>query len=219
MDLKPIDIQDHSAILLSGLSIDALIAGNVTKEDALSMSKSVDTIMLCSSAIPAAESLNRALVPARGSNLIYRPVVSSAENVNSAIVSFYYVGETADETSYTQLQLFSQLVSQPIFSELRTKQQLGYIVSSGAFSFCHTHSGFRVVVQSERTGEYLEERVEELWSTVRKYLEMMTEEDFVKQRESLIKKKVEKAKNFGQESILFLPFSTTVYGSLTSFLT
>jgi secreted Zn-dependent insulinase-like peptidase len=32
MDLKPIDIQDHSAILLSELSIDALIAGNVTKE-------------------------------------------------------------------------------------------------------------------------------------------------------------------------------------------
>jgi insulysin len=164
------------------------------------MSKSVDSIMLCAATNIAPEHVHRALVPSRGVNLVYRPLVPSAENVNSAIVAFYYIEPVSDHTAYTQLQLFSQLLSQPIFSELRTKQQLGYIVSSGALSFNHTHSGFRVVVQSERTGEYLEDRVEELWrTTAQEYLKNLTEEDFAKQRSSLIEKKLERAKNSTQE--------------------
>jgi insulysin len=83
-------------------------------------------------------------------------------------------------------------------SQLRTKEQLGYIVSSAVWSV-NGMAGFRVMVQSEKTGEYLEERIESLWSGFGEYLEAMSVENFGKQRESLVSKKLEKAKNLGQE--------------------
>lgn len=99
---------------------------------------------------------------------------------------------------YSRLQLFSQLSKVPIFSTLRTKEQLGYIVSSGVWS-SNGMAGFRVVVQSEKTGEFLEDRVEALWGAFGTYLEEMEAEDFEKQRKSLVSKLLEKPKSLGQE--------------------
>lgn len=97
-----------------------------------------------------------------------------------------------------QLHLFAQLAKVPIFSTLRTKEQLGYVVASGVWS-SNGVAGFRVMVQSEREGEYLEERVEELWRGFKGVLEEMGEEEFGMQRDSLVKKREEKPKNLGQE--------------------
>lgn len=62
-----------------------------------------------------------------------------------------------------------------------------------------------MVVQSERTAEYLEERIAEMWrGSMKLYLEGMTESEFVQMKESLIKRKREKPKNQGQELSLRL---------------
>lgn len=83
---------------------------------------------------------------------------------------------------------------------MRTKQQLGYIVQSGAATNNGT-VGFRVIVQSEREGEVLEGRIEEMWlGSFAKYLEEMTVEAFERQRSSIIAKRLEKPKNLSQET-------------------
>ena len=82
--------------------------------------------------------------------------------------------------------------------QLRTKEQLGYIVSSS--SWIHNAvAGFRVVVQSERQPEYLDERIEALWATFGAYLDEMPAEVFEKERASLVASKLEKPKNLAQE--------------------
>lgn len=97
------------------------------------------------------------------------------------------------------LALFAQLAKVPLFSTLRTKEQLGYIVGSSLWSY-NSLSGFRVQVQSERTAEYLEGRVEGFWTEAfGEYLEGMGEEKFALQRKSLVNAKLEKVKNLGQE--------------------
>lgn len=138
------------------------------------------------------------LVALSASNHVIRPTVTSSENVNSSISAYYQVCPRSDHTLRMQLALFAQIAKVPIFSTLRTKEQLGYIVSSGIWSFSGL-SGFRVQVQSERTAEYLEERIEALWERFTVYLEDMTSEDFEKQKGSLVNTKLEQPKNLGQE--------------------
>ena len=127
-----------------------------------------------------------------------RHPVASDENVNSAISAYYQVCPLSDHHLRMRLALFAQIAKVPVFSTLRTKEQLGYIVSSGTWAF-NGMSGFRVQVQSERTAEYLEERIEALWDGFGAHLNEMTPEDFEKQKVSLVNTKLERVKNLAQE--------------------
>lgn len=177
--------------------------------------KAVETILQPKASNPSLNDYHRALLLPIGSllaslstkrsanvfagcNLVYRPLVPSPENVNSASSIYYQVCPTSSHTLLAQLHLFAQLVKVPVFSTLRTQEQLGYVVSSSVWS-TNGVAGFRVMVQSEREGEYLEERVEALWKGFRSVLEEMGEEEFGLQRASLVKKREEKPKNLGQE--------------------
>lgn len=81
---------------------------------------------------------------------------------------------------------------------MRTKEQLGYIVHSAIWSL-NALSGFRIIVQSERPAEYLEERIEALWGTFETTLAEMDDADFEKEKESLASKLEEKPKSLSGE--------------------
>lgn len=131
--------------------------------------------------------------------MVFRPSVPSPENVNSAAVVFYQVGETTDHQESAVLSLFAHIAKVPIFSTLRTKEQLGYIVHSGIWSL-NSIQGFRVVVQSERSAEYLEQRIENLWTeSFHEHLKTLTQADFNRQRDALVANLKEKVKNMSQE--------------------
>ncbi|KDE02961.1 hypothetical protein MVLG_06527 [Microbotryum lychnidis-dioicae p1A1 Lamole] len=83
---------------------------------------------------------------------------------------------------------------------LRSKEQLGYIVSSSTWSL-YSLTAFRIIVQSEHAPEYLESRIKALWSSFEDVLSEMTEEAFGKQKQSLMDKKREKVKNSCGESL------------------
>jgi insulysin len=57
------------------------------------------------------------------------------------------------------LGLLAQIASEPCFDQLRTKEQLGYLVFSGVRKQPGM-MGFRIIIQSERDPIYLENRIE-----------------------------------------------------------
>ena len=57
------------------------------------------------------------------------------------------------------LELFAHFVDEPCFDQLRTKEQLGYIVNSGVRR-SRGVQGFRVIVQSARDLEHVNRRIE-----------------------------------------------------------
>ncbi|CAF4501458.1 unnamed protein product, partial [Rotaria magnacalcarata] len=57
------------------------------------------------------------------------------------------------------LELFCHLVDEPCFDQLRTKEQLGYVVSAGARR-SRGVQGFRVIVQSARELDHVNQRIE-----------------------------------------------------------
>jgi insulysin len=98
--------------------------------------------------------------------------------------------------------MFNQLVHEPTFNILRTQEQLGYIVDSSAKMSTGT-MGFRVLVQSERDPVYVETRIESFLDGMQKFIEELSDEEFEKNRNSLILKKEEKPKNLGEETSRF----------------
>jgi secreted Zn-dependent insulinase-like peptidase len=65
--------------------------------------------------------------PLAGKHLTRSPV-GNPENDQSAIEQFTYVGDIYDDLERCKLSIFSAIVREPLFDQLRAKEQLGYIV-------------------------------------------------------------------------------------------
>lgn len=80
------------------------------------------------------------------------------------------------------LDLFCQINHTTFYDQLRTKEQLGYIVWSDAVSVAGAQ-GFRVEIQSSSHDPvHLDERIENCIATIcKEKLQSLTEEDFAKQ--------------------------------------
>jgi insulysin len=94
------------------------------------------------------------------------------------------------------------MISEPAFNQLRTKEQLGYIVSAGVW-LATGSSGWRIVVQSERKPRYLELRIESFLDMFRETLSTMPDSEFERQRDSYALKRLERLKNLGEEASRF----------------
>jgi len=100
--------------------------------------------------------------------------------------------------------LLTQILAEPTFSVLRTREQLGYIVSASTWSLSgSSEQGLRIVVQSEKTPGYLEQKVEEFLEEMRSRLDEMTTEELEEHKTSLRKKWLEIIKSLSEETSLF----------------
>jgi insulysin len=107
-----------------------------------------------------------------------------------------------DDMLRAKLLLFAQMTDEPAFDQLRSKEQLGYVVWSGA-RYSATTIGYRVIIQSERTAEYLESRIDNFLIQTGETLENMSEKDFEGHKRSVINKRLEKLKNLSSETSRF----------------
>jgi insulysin len=113
-----------------------------------------------------------------------------------------YAGDRTDNDTRAKLMLISQMTDEPCFNQLRTIEQLGYVVFSGQ-SFSDTWAGYRILIQSEKDCRYLEGRIENFLNTFEKTLEEMSEEEFDGHKRAMITKRLAKLKNLSQEDMRF----------------
>lgn len=193
------DVQQFYPGLLRQTSLQVLVHGNLYKEDALRLTNLViDTLK--PRALPKVQwPVLRSLVFPRGSSFVYNRTLRDPKNVNHCIEYLLYFGEKSDRALRAKTLLLDQLTHEPAFDQLRTKEQLGYVVFSGTRA-TSTTIGYRFIIQSEKNPIYLEERIDNFLSGWRKTLEGMSDKEFEGQKESLINKRLEKLKNLGQES-------------------
>ena len=91
------------------------------------------------------------------------------------------------------LELFSQIINENCYNQLRTQEQLGYIVFSGVRR-SNGAQGLRVIVQSERHPVYLDQRIESFLISVDTMLVQMEQEEYKQHVEALASKRLEKPK-------------------------
>ncbi|KAI9592261.1 Metalloenzyme, LuxS/M16 peptidase-like protein [Syncephalis fuscata] len=108
------------------------------------------------------------------------------------------VGDVTDTRLRALLALISQVINEPCFNQLRTKEQLGYLVFSGVRKQPGV-MGLRIIIQSERDPIYLEHRIEAFLVQLETILKQMTQEEFERHVASLCASMLEKYKNMYEE--------------------
>jgi insulysin len=196
------DVQQFYPQILAQCQIEVLAHGNLYKEEALKITDQVIEIMkpkqLPVSQIP----IRRNLILPPGSNFIYEKQLRDPANVNHCIEYSLYAGNRYDNDIRAKLLLVGQMTDEPCFNQLRTIEQLGYVVFSSA-AFHDTWAGYRILIQSEKDCRYLEGRIENFLNSFEKTLQEMSEDDFEGHKRAIINKRLAKLKNLSQEDNRF----------------
>lgn len=185
--------------LMSQFHIEAYVHGNLYKEDALKLTAMIEHTLkprvLPKDQLP----IYRSLVFPPGANYLYKKTLKDPANVNHCIEYYMHIGSKGDRMIRAKTQLLDQIIHEPAFDQLRTKEQLGYVVFSGLRG-CSTTYGFRFIIQSERTPEYLESRIEWFLHAQATALADMSDADFEGHKRAVVTKRLEKVKNLDQET-------------------
>lgn len=186
--------------MLARLYIEVYAHGNMYRDEVLEVTNLIESTLNPRNLPRSQWPIIRSLILPPGSNFVYKRTLEDANNVNHCIETWFYVGDRGDCQSRAKTRLVEQMIHEPAFDQLRTKEQLGYIVFSSMRNLTTT-SGLRFLVQSEKTPEYLDRRIEAFLVRFGEQLQKMSEADFEGHKRSLIIKRLEKLRNLNQESL------------------
>ncbi|ODV61185.1 uncharacterized protein ASCRUDRAFT_23922, partial [Ascoidea rubescens DSM 1968] len=165
-------------------SFECFIYGNFSIKDCNTINKLIKK-NLCEnnqSLTSSEKILGRSLILYQGDNYNLRLI--NRELSSSCIDCYIQCGIKEDKTSRVLLYILSDIMDDLMFNELRTREQLGYIMTVGLRS-TRTTIGLRLLIQSELPTEFLESRIDKFLITiVENYLRNLTRDEF----QSLINK-------------------------------
>ncbi|KAF2269404.1 LuxS/MPP-like metallohydrolase [Lojkania enalia] len=196
------DVANFFPLFLGQCHIEVLAHGNLYKEEALQITDMIERTIKPKKLPPSQCGGRRSLILPPGSNVVYEKQLKDPANVNHCIEYGLYIGDSQDRALRAKVLLWAQITDEPAFNQLRTIEQLGYVVFSGV-SLLETWIGYRILIQSEKDCHYLEGRIEHFLSSFNKRLEDMSEEDFEGHKRAIINKRLEKLKNLTQEGNRF----------------
>ncbi|KAF2091088.1 a-pheromone processing metallopeptidase Ste23 [Saccharata proteae CBS 121410] len=201
-DVTADDVRSFYPQLLKQVHMEIMAHGNLYKEDALKMTDMVESTLKARSLPPAQWPARRSLIFPEGCSYVYRRPLKDPANVNHAIEYSCSITHQHDREKRARLLLFAQMTDEPAFDQLRTKEQLGYVVFSGPTSN-NTWMGYRILIQSEKSPAYLEKRIDSFLTDFGRILAEMSEEEFESHKTSVINRRLEKLKNLSQETTRF----------------
>lgn len=178
---------------------ESLVHGNIKYEEAMEVDSLIQ--MLCPNDISFLQVRNsrlRSYLLPQGETYRYETELADLANVNSCIQHVTQLGVYTEELS-AKGGLFAQMIHEPCFDTLRTKEQLGYVVFSSSLNN-HGAANLRILVQSEHTAPYLEWRIDSFLQKFGEKLSEMSEQDFEKHKDAFCKSLLQKYKNMREES-------------------
>ncbi|OJT06440.1 Insulin-degrading enzyme [Trametes pubescens] len=214
------DIERHRDELLSKVFIEALVNGNLTEDVRryrknkvlrwliINLQKSLGILSLAEECLKARPLLpgeiprQRSLVLPPGSDVVLRKRHTNPKEINSSLSYYLQFGEVSDVRLRCTLALIAHMMREPCYSILRTEEQLGYVVGSSPWSINGTR-GLGIRIQSVRPPWFLESRVDAFLETFGDRVASMSPDEFTRQKEGLIVKKLERAKNLHEETSRF----------------
>lgn len=203
--ITPQMLIEFSNKLFSSTKVEGLFQGNVDEKDATQFFKCVDAVLrvrgskpikhgqepkLRCHVLPVVQERNQ---PVSG----WIHILEAVESPSHSVELFFQIGPDNPEDRVLASTL-EQLMREPLYTELRTKQQLGYSVKCGVRSICGT-VGFVVEITSDVHGpEILAQDVDEFFVKLRAKIEQMPHEEFVLHLCGMASQFLEKSKNLGE---------------------
>ena len=180
--------------VLTGVSIRAGIHGNVTDSDLTKFKNYLEeTLPLLA--------VNRFKPDLLEVDKIYDHKMKIEHDDSSLLLYVQGGGNTLYDRALTSLT--GQILGSPFFTELRTKQQLGYVVNAGSRRFKKT-PGLVFLVQSPVSGaDDVEKSIKEFLKSFKDTWSKYPEAEFERQKKGLITLLTEREKNLKERSQRF----------------
>ena len=129
--------------------------------------------------------------------------VLDVHDLNSAALCSFQLGSSTNATAAAVLLLLVDLLYQPAFDQLRTKEQLGYVVSVFPRTFAETSSLNFIVQGNANTANFFRERIFSFIAEFLKKLESMAEATFDQHKASVVASVVEKVVSVEEDASRF----------------
>ena len=191
--LKFEDFLEDSAIFFKSICFEWFAIGNLRSEDvkksAINIEKMFRSENLPSNEIPKIRIIEFAI---NTSIPYYELLLSEKKQKNSAILMIFQDNRIVKNDNFLNIWLLSDILKEPYFTQLRTNEQLGYIVSVGPAEnrgVCSLHFS----VQSERRDpHYLASRIWKFLNEYKNKLLKLDIDEFEKFKKSIIVKILQK---------------------------
>jgi len=180
---------------------EALLQGNIEKEEALQFVDVVDKTLafaeISNADIPPQY---KALDLPLGANPTTITVAEPNPNNRNAASQVSIQCLDTTEKAHVIVEILGAILSERFYEDLRTKQQLGYIVSCGVKSIAEARSLSFVVQSSVKPADQLTAAIMKFMNDARKtFLEPLTDDDIDVYAKGLILKRTEPDKALGTE--------------------
>lgn len=130
------DVQEFIPKLLSKFYVEGLGHGNLHKSDIYECCNMFEEILGFERLTREVLLNPRTRVLPDKCNYVVQMSSTNKEEVNSGIIYWTHIGHISQEDLWTRLLMLSRLIREPCFDQLRTQEQLGYIVGSVSLVFC-----------------------------------------------------------------------------------
>lgn len=206
--ITPFEAADLTAFfprMVSRLYFECYVAGNMTASEADSLTLMIEK-SLCEGHLFKSKSVFEAqhaeirVVKLESEANVYYPAAGlNMDDANSALQLYLQVGQD-DTLLNVLLELFILSAKQEVFYQLRSVQQLGYIVVLANRDDYGVRGAQFVIQSAVKDPKDTDARVEEFLSAFEENLKQLTDEDFKRNVNALIEIKLEKHKNLREET-------------------
>lgn len=196
-------VEQHKSDLLSKLHFEVLITGNVKREQAMQIAQDIEARLYDSRVLPPSERhRERALILPSGADYVLQRKHANTKELNSALTHYCHFGDVSDDRLRATLEFLRHLIKEPSFSQLRTVEQLGYVVFATVRSMVGG-MGLDIKVQSLKSPAFVEERVEAFLASFRDSLAGFTPAKLAEEKHALALRFLERPKNLSEETSRF----------------
>ncbi|XP_056165703.1 nardilysin-like isoform X2 [Syzygium oleosum] len=200
------DLKAFIPILRSQLYIEGLCHGNLLEDEAIVLSEAF-RVNLHVQALPVEMRHGEHIVSLpSGANLVRDIRVKNTSETNSVVELYFQIEPEVGKESIklkALMDLFDEIVEEPLFNQLRTQEQLGYVVE-GSPRVTYRIYGFCFCVQSSKYDPvYLLGRIDKFIDSLEELLGGLDDCTFDNYKNGLISKLLEKDPSLTYETNRF----------------
>jgi insulysin len=193
------DLKEFTASLYNKVRIEGLAYGNISAEETVTLTRLLQSY-LNSTPIEKGDTFKQAILVEKANDpLTY---IEKLETNNSCFWKTVYLGSETPELRMAA-RIIDKFVSQPFYTEMRTNQQLGYIVSAAAQEDNGQHYLFFIVQSESHPADDIQERADHFIASLPPEFEALPEANFAEFKTAVRTELLEKPKSIMEKGMLF----------------
>jgi secreted Zn-dependent insulinase-like peptidase len=179
--------------------IEGIAYGNITAEETVALTRSLQS-SLNSTPLHKEDTFKQAILVQK--NMEQLSYTERLETNNSCLWKTVYLGSETPELRMAT-RIIDKFVSQPFYNEMRTNQQLGYIVSAAAQEDNGQHYLFFIVQSESHPADEIRERADRFIDSLPSLFEALPDNIFAEFKTAVRTELLQKPKSIMEKAMLF----------------